>query len=233
MSAESTEGRILVVDDEEYIRELVTTALRFSGFDVEAAEDGLSALRQVREFDPQLLVLDVSMPGIDGLEVCRRLRDAGDATPVVFLTARDSDEDKLAGFQGGGDDYVTKPFSLDELVERIRAVLRRTNPAAEAERRLLGYGDLEMDEDAHRVTRAGERIELSPTEYKLLRYLLLNAEQVVSKAQILERVWQYDFGGDASAVETYISYLRKKIDAGRPKLIHTVRGFGYTLRSES
>ena len=232
MTQAEHEGRILVVDDEEYIRELVTTALRFSGFDVEAAEDGLSALRKAREFEPQLLVLDASMPGIDGLEVCRRLRDAGDTTPVVFLTARDSDEDKLAGFRGGGDDYVTKPFSLDELVERIRAVLRRASPTAEAERRLLIYRDLEMDEDAHRVTRAGERIELSPTEYKLLRYLLLNAEQVVSKAQILERVWQYDFGGDASAVETYISYLRKKVDTERPKLIHTVRGFGYTLRSE-
>ena len=232
MTQAEHEGRILVVDDEEYIRELVTTALRFSGFDVEAAEDGLSALRKAREFEPQLLVLDASMPGIDGLEVCRRLRDAGDTTPVAFLTARDSDEDKLAGFRGGGDDYVTKPFSLDELVEGIRAVLRRASPTAEAERRLLIYRDLEMDEDAHRVTRAGERIELSPTEYKLLRYLLLNAEQVVSKAQILERVWQYDFGGDASAVETYISYLRKKVDTERPKLIHTVRGFGYTLRSE-
>ncbi|MGI9657831.1 MAG: response regulator transcription factor [Gaiellaceae bacterium] len=225
-----SEGRVLVVDDEQYIRELVSTALRFSGFDVEAAEDGFSALRIAADFDPQLFVLDVSMPGIDGLEVCRRLREAGDTTPVVFLTARDSEEDKLAGFTGGGDDYVTKPFSLDELVARIRAVLRRASPAAEAERRLLTYSDVEMDEDAHRVTRAGVRIELSPTEYKLLRYLLLNAEQVLSKAQILEQVWQYDFGGEANAVETYISYLRKKIDARGPKLIHTVRGFGYALR---
>ncbi len=231
MTEHLSEGRVLVVDDEEYIRELVSTALRFSGFDVEAAEDGLSALRKVGEFKPELLVLDVSMPGLDGLEVCRRLREGGDTTPVVFLTARDSEEDKLAGFTQGGDDYVTKPFSLDELVARIRAVLRRAG-ATEAERRVLAYADIEMDEDAHRVTRAGERIELSPTEYKLLRYLLLNAEQVLSKAQILEHVWQYDFGGDANAVETYISYLRKKLDVAQPRLIHTVRGFGYTLRSE-
>ena len=202
MSDEASEGRVLVVDDEKYIRELVTTALRFSGFEVEAAEDGLTALRKASVFDPQLLVLDVSMPGIDGLEVCRRLRDAGDTTPVVFLTARDSEEDTLAGFTGGGDDYITKPFSLDELLARIRAVIRRASPAAEPERRLLTYRDLEMDEDAHRVTRAGERIDLSPTEYKLLRYLLLNSEQVLSKAQILEHVWQYDFGSHPAPLES-------------------------------
>ena len=225
-------GRILVVDDEEYIRDLVSTALRFSGFDVESAGDGLSGLRKASEFRPQLLVLDVSMPGLDGFEVCRRLRQAGDTTPVVFLTARDSEEDKLAGFTRGGDDYLTKPFSLDELVARIRAVLRRVSPPSQSARQVLAYADLEMDEGAHRVTRAGERIELSPTEYKLLRYLLLNAGNVVSKAQILDQVWQYDFGGDAGAVETYISYLRKKIDATEPKLIQTVRGFGYTMRSD-
>ncbi len=225
-------GRVLVVDDEEYIRDLVSTALKFSGFEVGVAGDGVSALNEVGRFLPDLIVLDVTMPGFDGFEVCRRLRRDGDQTPVIFLTARDSAEDRLSGFTKGGDDYVTKPFSLEELVARVRAVLRRATVAAEGEARRLEYAGLEMDEDSYRVTRDGRTINLSPTEFKLLRYLLLNTERVLSKSQILDHVWQYDFDGDAGVVETYISYLRKKVDGTGPKLIHTMRGFGYTLRRE-
>ena len=224
---------VLVVDDEEYIRDLVRTALSFSGFEVAVAADGVTALNDVQRLQPDLIILDVNMPGFDGFEVVRRLRDAGDPTPVIFLTARDSAEDKLSGFTKGGDDYVTKPFSLEELVARVEAVLRRTAATAEETTRSLTFADLEMDEKAHRVHRSGHTLDLAPTEFNLLRYFMLNPEQVLSKQQILDHVWHYDFEGDPNVVETYVSYLRKKTEAVGPRLIHTVRGFGYVLRAES
>jgi two-component system OmpR family response regulator len=223
---------VLVVDDEEYIRDLVRTALTFSGFEVAVAADGVSALNDVQRLQPDLVILDVNMPGFDGFEVVRRLRDAGDSTPVRFLTARDSAEDKLSGFTKGGDDYVTKPFSLEELVARVEAVLRRTAPAEEKTVLALTFADLEMDEKAHRVQRSGKPLDLAPTEFNLLRYFMLNPEQVLSKQQILDHVWHYDFEGDPNVVETYVSYLRRKTEAVGPRLIHTVRGFGYVLREE-
>ena len=222
---------MLVADDEEYIRDLVSSALRIAGFESTTANDGSGALAAVAAHHPDLLILDVGMPGIDGFEVCRRLRADGDATPVVFLTARDAGEDKLSGFTKGGDDYLTKPFSLEELIARVRAVLRRTRGPAEVVNRLQ-YADLEIDEDTMRVTRGGRPIQLSPTEFKLLRFLTVNRERVLSKSQILDHVWQYDFGGSGGVVENYISYLRKKVDDVEPALIHTVRGFGYVLRRE-
>jgi two-component system, OmpR family, response regulator len=222
---------ILVVDDEEYIRDLVTSSLKLAGFAARSVPDGSEALAAIAAEAPDLVVLDVRMPGIDGFEVCRHLRAAGNDVPIVFLTARDSTDDRISGLTTGGDDYLTKPFSLEELVARIRAVLRRTGTTSPATRR-HSYADLEVDEDAMRVTRAGRPIQLSPTEFKLLRYLLLNSERVLSKAQILDHVWDYDFDGKASVVENYISYLRKKVDAVDPPLIHTVRGFGYVLRTE-
>lgn len=223
--------RILVVDDEPSITELVSTALRFIGFDVRTAASGHEALSAVATFAPQLIVLDVMLPDYDGFEVIRRLRAGGDQVPVVFLTARDDHGDKMRGFTHGGDDYLTKPFSLEELVARIRAILRRAGVRAEAPATRHTYADLELDEDSHRVWRAGELVHLSPTEFRLLRYLLLNAERVLSRDQIIDQVWQYDYYGDASVVETYISYLRKKIDDREPKLIQTIRGFGYALRA--
>jgi len=226
------QATVLVVDDEEYIRDLVSSAFRIAGFDVRTAGDGQSALDDVIDRRPDLVVLDVGLPGIDGFEVCRRLRAEGDDTPVLFLTARDAAEDRVSGFTKGGDDYVTKPFSLEELVGRVRAILRRSGRVDPGQGNLLSYVDLEIDEDSMRVTRAGRPIQLSPTEFKLLRYLLVNRERVVSKSQILDQVWEYDFDGNASVVENYISYLRKKIDDVEPALIHTVRGFGYVLRSE-
>ncbi|HLT21392.1 MAG TPA: response regulator transcription factor [Thermomicrobiales bacterium] len=222
--------RVLVVDDEEAITELVSTALRFVGFDVRTAANGRQALADAAHFMPHLIVLDVMMPGMDGFEVCQRLRESGDGVPVIFLTARDDQDDKLRGFTNGGDDYVTKPFSLEELVARIHAVLRRTRASSALASGRHRYADLELDEEAHRVWRGGRLVHLSPTEFRLLRYLLVNAERVVSKYQILDHVWQYDFDGDANVVETYISYLRKKIDDREPKLIQTVRGVGYSLR---
>jgi two-component system OmpR family response regulator len=222
---------VLVVDDDEFIRDLVTSALRIAGFVAAAVANGRDALAEVERRPPDLVVLDVGLPGIDGFEVCRRLRAAGDQTPVVFLTARDGHEDKMSGFTRGGDDYLTKPFSVEELVARVRAVLRRT--ATRESSSTLRYADLEIDEDALRVTRAGRRIQLSPTELKVLRFLLINRERVMSKRQILDHVWEYDFGGNAGVVENYISYLRKKVDADGPPLIHTVRGFGYVVRTES
>jgi two-component system OmpR family response regulator len=221
--------RILVVDDERNIADLVATALRYEGFEVATSADGQAALADVRSFAPQLLVLDVMLPDIDGFEVQRRLRDGGQQLPVLFLTARDSVEDRVRGLTLGGDDYLTKPFSIEELVARVRAVLRRTAPTEDTPARLT-FSDLELDEERHEVRRGGRRIDLSPTEFTLLRYLLTNARRILSKAQILDHVWQYDFGGDGRIVETYISYLRKKIDQGRPPLIHTVRGVGYTIR---
>ena len=220
--------QVLVVDDEPNIRELVQVALKFHGCSVTTAATGKDALRHAEADRPDLIVLDVMLPDMDGLEVCSRLRAQGLRVPVVFLTARDATEDKITGLTVGGDDYVTKPFSLDELIARIRAVLRRTRPGGEEIR--LGYADLVIDEDAHEARRAGEPVELTPTEFKLLRYLTVNAGRVMSKAQILDHVWQYDFGGGDNVVETYISYLRKKVDRDRVPLIHTVRGVGYSLR---
>jgi two-component system OmpR family response regulator len=221
--------RVLVVDDEPSITELVATALRYEGFAVETAANGAEALRAAAEFRPDLLVLDVMLPDRDGFAVLQRLRADGTRVPVVFLTARDSTEDKVKGLTVGGDDYVTKPFSLEELVARVRAVLRRTNGQERDDSRLV-FADLELDDDTHEVWRGRARIDLTPTEYKLLRYLMLNARRALSKAQILDHVWEYDFGGDANVVETYISYLRKKLDPHGPPLIHTIRGVGYSLR---
>jgi two-component system, OmpR family, response regulator len=222
-------ARVLVVDDEPNITDLLSTALRYTGFEVAVAESGRQALAQAASFLPELILLDVMLPDFDGFEVCRRLRDDGVNVPVLFLTARDATEDKVSGLSLGGDDYVTKPFSLEEVVARVRAVLRRSrNDSPDSVS--LQFADVEMNEDTHQVRRDGQLIDLSPTEFKLLRYLLLNAKRVLSKAQILDHVWQYDFGGDANVVETYISYLRKKIDRAGPPLIHTVRGVGYTLR---
>jgi len=220
--------RLLLVDDEENLRSMLDAALRHSGFDVVPVGSGREALDAVKAERPELIVLDVMLPDIDGFEVCRRLRTEGDRTPVLFLTARDATEDTVRGLTLGGDDYLVKPFSLEELVARIGSVLRRTGMAKPGSR--LACADLELDDDAHRVTRAGEPVNLSPTEYNLLRYLLVNQGQALSKAQILDHVWQYDFGGDGGVVETYIGYLRRKVDHVAPKLIHTIRGVGYSLR---
>jgi two-component system, OmpR family, response regulator len=226
-----TRGRILVVDDEPAITDLLATALRYTGYAVQTAANGSEALEQASRSAPDLIVLDVMLPDIDGFEVCRRLRADGDFVPVIFLTARDAEDDRVAGFVRGGDDYVTKPFSLQELTLRINALLRRARPAERQSARLR-YRDLELDEERFQVWRAGNELRLSPTEFRLLRYLMLNAERVLSKQQILDHVWQYDFNGDDNVVETYISYLRRKVDAGAEPLIRTVRGFGYTVRAE-
>jgi len=222
-------ARILVVDDEPYITDLLGAALRFEGFEVDVAASGGEALVHAREGRHDLVLLDVMLPDLEGTEVCRRLREQGVATPVLFLTARDATEDKVAGLSAGGDDYVTKPFSLDELVARIHAVLRRVAPRSEHGAR-LAFADLVMDEDTHEVWRQGELIELTATEFNLLRFLLANARRVLSKSEIVDHVWDYDFDGDPNIVETYISYLRKKVDRFDPPLLHTVRGVGYTLR---
>jgi two-component system OmpR family response regulator len=224
-------ARVLVVDDETAITDLLGTALRYMGYQVTTARSGSSALEAAATSAPDLVVLDVMLPDIDGFEVCRRLRDGGDFVPVIFLTARDAEDDRVTGFIRGGDDYVTKPFSLQELTLRIGALLRRTRVGGEQAARLR-YRDLEMDEDRHQVWRAGQEAHLSPTEFRLLRYLLLNPERVLSKQQILDHVWQYDFEGDDNVVETYVSYLRRKVDGGDQKLIQTVRGFGYVLRAD-
>jgi two-component system, OmpR family, response regulator len=223
------EARLLVVDDEPNIVELLSASLRFAGFEVATAAGGLEAVDAARSFRPDLLVLDVMMPGLDGFGVVRRLRQEGDRTPVLFLTAKDATEDKVQGLTLGGDDYVTKPFSLEEVVARIRAVLRRTaaSPAAASH---LSFADIELDEDTHEVWKNGELVALSPTEFKLLRYFMQNAGRVLSKAQILDHVWNYDFGGDANVVESYVSYLRRKVDTTEPRLLHTLRGVGYVLR---
>jgi two-component system OmpR family response regulator len=225
------EARLLVVDDEPNIRELLSASLRYAGFEVATAADGQQALALADSFRPDLLVLDVMMPGLDGFGVVRRLRQSGRHTPVLFLTARDAAEDKVSGLTLGGDDYVTKPFSLDEVLARIRAVLRRSAGAQQiAEAPRLSFADIELDEESHEVIKAGEVISLSPTEFKLLRYLMANAGRVLSKAQILDHVWNYDFNGEANVVESYISYLRRKIDTTEPRLLQTIRGVGYTLR---
>ncbi|MEP6758992.1 MAG: response regulator transcription factor [Actinomycetota bacterium] len=222
-------ARVLVVDDEAAIADLVATALRYEGFETATAGDGRAALEAVESFRPDLVVLDVMLPDLDGFEVQRRIVDSGVRVPVLYLTARDATEDKVRGLTLGGDDYVTKPFSLEELVARIRAVLRRAQGGSRASERLV-FDDLEMDEEAHEVHRSGRSIDLTPTEFALLRYFLLNPRRVLSKEQILDHVWHYDFGGDASIVETYMSYLRKKVESGGPRLLHTVRGVGYVLR---
>jgi two-component system OmpR family response regulator len=228
-------NKLLVVDDEVDIAELLSTGLRFVGFDVRSAHSGVEALRVAAEFRPDLLVLDVGLPDVNGFELCRQIRRDREQVGVVFLTARDRTEDAIAGLTVGGDDYINKPFSLDEVVARIRAVLRRIDTGGGVRRGIpddgfLRYADLEMDEVRYDVRRASGPIELSPTEFSLLRYLLQNAGQVVSKTQILEHVWSYDFHGNSQIVESYISYLRKKVDRSDPPLIHTLRGVGYTLR---
>ena len=228
-----TAPRILVVDDEPNIRELLATSLRFAGFEIHTAADGASALRLAREVLPDLVLLDVMLPDMDGFTVTTRMREKGQTMPVLFLTARDDTQDKITGLTVGGDDYVTKPFSLEEVIARIRAVLRRTrgDDAADDDA-VLRFADLELDDDTHEVRRAGRLIDLSPTEFKLLRYLMLNPNRVLSKAQILDHVWEYDFNGDAGIVESYISYLRRKIDPySTEPLIQTKRGFGYMLKA--
>ncbi|MFW5472820.1 response regulator transcription factor [Knoellia sp. CPCC 206450] len=222
--------RVLVVDDESNLTELLSMALRYEGWEVRAAGTGLKAVKAAREFQPDAVVLDMMLPDFDGLEVLRRMRADNDAVPVLFLTAKDAVEDRVAGLTAGGDDYVTKPFSLEEVVARLRALMRRTTVVAEDSSSLLVVGDLTMDEDSHEVTRGGVEIALTATEFELLRYLMRNPKRVLSKAQILDRVWNYDFGGQANVVELYISYLRKKIDAGRDPMIHTMRGVGYVLK---
>lgn len=221
--------RVLVVDDEENIGALLSATLRLTGFEVEVARDAAEALRAASRFEPDLVILDVMLPDMDGFEVAKRLRAARDL-PVLFLTARDAVRDRVTGLTVGGDDYVTKPFDLEEVILRVQAILRRAKTPAPPEDKVLRYADLELDETVHEVRRAGQPIELSPTEFKLLRYLMLNAGKVVSKSQILDRVWNYDFGGNGRIVESYVYYLRKKIDQVDPPLIQTVRGFGYALR---
>jgi two-component system OmpR family response regulator len=225
-------GRVLVVDDEAPASGLLSATLRLVAYDVRVVTSGREALTAIDEFAPDLIVLDVELPDGDGLDVARRLRAAGRTTPVLVLSARDTVEDKVAGLAAGADDYVTKPFSIEEVVLRIRAILRRSRPGpiAPPAGGALRYADLELDSDAHEVRRAGRLVDLSPTEFNLLHYLLRNAGRVVSKAQILDRVWKYDFGGDGRIVESYVYYLRRKIDTVGPPLIHTVRGVGYTLR---
>jgi len=232
MPTAQKEASLLVVEDDPNILELLSASLRFAGFDVATATSGSAAVNAARDKRPDLVVLDVMLPDLDGFEVIRRMRDGGVRTPVVFLTARDATDDKIRGLTLGGDDYVTKPFSLEELTARIRAVLRRS-ALDRPESAVLTFADLELDEESHEVRRGGKLIALSPTEFKLLRYLLLNSGRVLSKAQILDHVWQYDFRGDDSIVESYISYLRRKIDTIEPRLIHTLRGVGYVLRMPS
>jgi two-component system OmpR family response regulator len=222
--------RVLVVDDEENISYLVASAMRLEGFATTVAATGREAIAAVEDSRPDLIILDVMLPDLDGFEVLRRLREAGRREPVIFLTAKDATEDRVRGLTVGGDDYVVKPFAIEELLARVQAVLRRTGQLTGDA--VLRYADLELDDDAHRVTRGERPIQLSPTEYKLLRYLLANAERVMSRAQILDHVWEYDFGGESSVVETFISYLRRKIDSDGPALIQTVRGVGYTIRIE-
>jgi two-component system OmpR family response regulator len=221
--------RVLVVDDEPSIVDVITMALRHHGFQVAVADTGAEALAQVRGWRPHAMVLDVMLPDMEGFEVARRLSAERAAVPILFLSARDNTADKVRGLTTGGDDYVTKPFSLEELIARLRNILRRTGAFTEPSSR-LAFADLELDEETREVSRGGRPIELTATEYRLLRYLLLNPRRVLTRAQLLDHVWSYDFGGDARVLETYVSYLRKKIDAGATPLLHTVRGVGYALR---
>jgi len=229
-AADARSYRVLVVDDEPNIVEVIAMALRFQGFIVERAGSGREALAAVSSFKPHLMILDVMLPDMEGFEVASRLGAQRAGVPIIFLTARDTTEDKVRGLSGGGDDYMTKPFSLEELVARIRTILRRSGQASPESGR-LSFEDLEMDEESREVTRAGEPIALTATEYRLLRYLMLNPRRVLTRAQLLDHVWNYDFGGDGRVLETYISYLRKKLDAYGPPLIRTVRGVGYALQA--
>jgi two-component system OmpR family response regulator len=222
--------RVLVVDDEPNLVEVVSMALRYQGFEVDRAGDGREALAAVTRFKPHLIVLDVMLPDMEGFEVAARLGAQRAGVPIIFLTARDSTEDKVRGLSGGGDDYMTKPFSLEELVARVRAILRRSGQASPESGR-LSFEDLELDEETREVRRGGEAIELTATEYRLLRYLMLNPRRVLTRAQLLDHVWNYDFGGDGRVLETYVSYLRKKLNAHGPSLIKTVRGVGYALQA--
>jgi two-component system OmpR family response regulator len=233
MNSAQAEAKLLVVEDDPNILELLSASLRFAGFDVATATTGSQAVNAARTRRPDLVVLDVMLPDLDGFEVIRQLREGGRHTPVVFLTARDATDDKIRGLTLGGDDYVTKPFSLEELTARIRAVLRRTASGRPDAPPRLAFADLELDEETHEVWRDGKLVSLSPTEFKLLRYLMVNAGRVLSKAQILDHVWNYDFRGDDNIVESYISYLRRKVDTGDQRLIHTLRGVGYVLRKPS
>ncbi len=226
-----TGQRLLLVDDEDNLRVMLEAALRHSGFEVTSAANGREGLERATTDGYDVIVLDVMLPDLDGFEICRRLRQDGIRTPIVFLTARDATEDKVRGLTIGGDDYLVKPFSLEELIARVNAVLRRSGAAVDSS--LLTCGDLTIDDDAHRVVKAGEDVQLSPTEYRLLHLLMVNQGRVLSKAQILAHVWQYDFGGDGGVVETYVGYLRKKLDTSEPRLIKTVRGFGYSVRAAS
>ena len=224
--------RILAVDDEQMLTDLLAMALRMEGWEVRTASSGLEALQVARDFEPDALVLDIMMPDLDGMAVLKRLRESGNFVPVLFLTAKDAVGDRIAGLTAGGDDYVTKPFSLEEIIARLRAIIRRTGHATtDDSQSILRVADLTLNEDSHEVARAGDEIELTATEFELLRYLMRNERRVLSKAQILDRVWSYDFGGKSSVVELYISYLRKKIDAGRTPLLHTVRGVGYMIKA--
>ena len=229
--ADGSPIRAVVVDDEDSLTDLLSMALRYEGWDVKLASDGQKALSVIREFRPDVVVLDIMLPDIDGLTVLSRLRAAGIQVPILFLTAKDSVDDRVAGLTVGGDDYVTKPFSLEELVARLRGLIRRSALAvSDSADSVLEVGDLRLDEDSYEVSRAGAAIELTATEFELLRFLMRNPRRVLSKAQILDRVWSYDFGGRSSVVEIYISYLRKKIDTLGEPMIHTVRGFGYVLK---
>jgi two-component system OmpR family response regulator len=230
VSANDVTHRVLVVDDEPNIVDVVSMALRYQGFDVESAGTGAEALAAASSFRPHLMLLDVMLPDMEGFDVAARLGAQRADIPIIFLTARDATEDKVRGLTAGGDDYVTKPFSLEELIARIRTVLRRTG-AAEPESSRLSFEDLELDDDTHEVLRGGAPIDLTATEYRLLRYFMLNPRRVLTRAQLLDHVWDYDFGGDARVLETYVSYLRKKLDVHGPSLIHTVRGVGYALRA--
>jgi len=222
-------GGLLVVDDEPFLRDAVAASLRFLGFDVTSADNGADALRLARDSRFDLLVLDVMLPGLDGFEVVRRLRRDGSRVPVIFLTARDTQDDKVTGLTIGGDDYLTKPFGLEELAARIRSVLRRTRPDREGGP-VLTFADIELDQDSYEVRRRGQLIELSPTEFRLLRYLMLNPGRVLTRAQLLDHVWDYDFGGSGTVVATYVAYLRRKLAVHGPEVIHTQRGVGYSLR---
>ncbi|AXU13948.1 DNA-binding response regulator [Streptomyces clavuligerus] len=228
---DGTPVRVLVVDDETALSELLSMALRYEGWQVRSAGDGAGAMSEAREFQPDAVVLDVALPDMDGLTLLARLRRERPEVPVLFLTARDAVEDRIAGLTAGGDDYVTKPFSLEEVVARLRGLIRRSGAASAARgESLLAVGDLTLDEDSREVSRGGQAIHLTATEFELLRYLMRNPRRVLSKAQILDRVWSYDFGGQANVVELYVSYLRKKIDAGRAPMIHTRRGAGYLIK---
>jgi two-component system, OmpR family, response regulator len=228
--ADGSPIRILVVDDEAVLAEMVSLALRYEGWTIGTAPDGASAVATARELRPDAVVLDVMLPDMSGLDVLRTLREHSPGLPVLLLTAKDAVEDRIAGLTAGGDDYVTKPFSIEEVVLRLRALLRRTGITAQDNGAQIVVGDLVLDEDSHEVTRGGEPVVLTSTEFELLRYLMRNQRRVLSKAQILDRVWSYDFGGRSNIVELYISYLRKKIDSGREPMIHTLRGAGYVLK---